>query len=475
MAVYKLFPLQDASIYSFYPDMNTGIDAIIEAGNLNVNINPVPQVFRYLVEFDQSEINTVVDTFIGGTQFSSSFKCFVANAQGVNYNTDLEIYPVSGSWNNGTGTYLDSPFTTNGVSWNFRTYEGGEEWDPIGSLIVNQELTFTGGGTPNAAIFTTYVIDDSSQSVANITISANGGVFSTIIVNSSDSTWDAMDMITLSPVDLATIGFSGTLDTLVIPIQASDIVFGEPYVSAFYSGSTGGGNWYTGSAETQMDIAISQSYNLRSSKDLNVGVTDIVKTWYSSSNNVNGIYTRMVNDGFIVKWEDSIEYNTADAIQPIIQFYSVDTNTIYPPVLEIKWDDFSFIPGSLPALKTADLFVALDNNPGVFYSESVNRFRLNCRPDYPVRKFQTQSADTVNHYLPPQSSLWAIKDLDTNEFIVEFDPEFTKISCDSQSNYFDVYMAGLQPERYYKILIQTTISGSTIVKDDNYNFKIVNG
>ena len=33
------------------------------------------------------------------------------------------------------------------------------------------------------------------------------------------------------------------------------------------------------------------------------------------------------------------------------------------------------------------MFVALDNNPGVFYSESINRFRLNCRPDYPVRRF----------------------------------------------------------------------------------------
>ena len=117
MAVYKLFPLQDESIYSFYPYMNTGIDAIIEAGNLNVNINPVPQVFRYLVEFDQSEINSVVDTLIGGAQFSSSLRCFVANAQGVDFNTNLEIYPISGSWNNGTGTYLDSPFTTNGVSW----------------------------------------------------------------------------------------------------------------------------------------------------------------------------------------------------------------------------------------------------------------------------------------------------------------------------------------------------------------------
>jgi hypothetical protein len=47
------------------------------------------------------------------------------------------------------------------------------------------------------------------------------------------------------------------------------------------------------------------------------------------------------NNGFIVKWEDAIEFNTADAIQPIMQFYSVDTNTIYPPILEIKWDDSS--------------------------------------------------------------------------------------------------------------------------------------
>ena len=119
MAVYKLFPLQDTTLYSFYPDMNTGIDAMIEVGNLNVNINPVPQVFRYLIEFDQDEINTVVDTIVESAQFSSSLKCYVANAQGIDFNTNLEIYPVSGSWNNGTGTYLDSPFTTNGCSWNY--------------------------------------------------------------------------------------------------------------------------------------------------------------------------------------------------------------------------------------------------------------------------------------------------------------------------------------------------------------------
>jgi|TARA_R100000081_G_C4818169_1_gene177011 hypothetical protein len=387
MAVYKLFPLQDASVYSFYPFMNTGIDSIIEAGNINVNINPVPQVFRYLVEFDQVEINSVVDNIVGGAQFSSSLRNYVANAQGIQFDTNLEIYPISGSWNNGTGTYLDVPITTNGVSWRSMRYSG------------------SGGGL-----------------------------------------WETD------------------------PNQY------DTYVTASWSGSDnkGGCNWYTGSSDTNAQIEVTQSFTLRSIKDLNANVTDIVKTWYSSSKGIAGTYTNIENNGFIVKWEDALEFVTNDNSQPIIQYYSVDTNTIYPPQLEIKWNDQSFDTGSLPPIQTTDFYAALDSNPGIFYSESINRFRINVRPDFPARTFQTSSIDTVNHYLN-SSSLYAVKDLDTNEFVIDFDSEFTKISCDSTSNYFDIYMNGLQPERYYTILIQTTISGSTIVKDDNYNFKVVNG
>ena len=384
MAVYKLFPLQDATIYSFYKYMNTGIDPIIEAGNLNVNIDPVPQVFRFLVEFDQNEINSVIDNTIGNVQFSSSLRCYIANAQGVDHDSCLEVYPISGSWRNGTGTYLDVPITTNGCSWVSRTFSGsgGEDWD------------------------------------------------------------------------LAT---------------------STAYVTASWSGSDnqGGGNWYTGSLDTNANIEVSQCFTLRSEKDLNAPVTDIIKTWYSSSKGIAGTYTRIVNDGFIVKWEDTIEFSTSDAIQPIMQFYSVDTNTIYPPQLELKWDDQVFETGNLPAIATTDFYAALDSNPGVFYSESINRFRINVRPDFPTRTFLTASLDTQNHYLN-SSSMYSVKDLDTNETLIDFDPEFTKISCDAQSNYFDIYMNGLQPERYYKILIQTTISGSTIVKDDEYYFKVIN-
>jgi hypothetical protein len=123
----------------------------------------------------------------------------------------------------------------------------------------------------------------------------------------------------------------------------------------------------------------------------------------------------------------------------------------------------------------SNIYVSLDNNPGYFYSESVQRFRLSVRPQFPARSFQTSSIYTINYYLPSGSSYYAIKDLDTNEFIVDFDSTYTLISADASSSYFDVYMNGLEPERYYKLLIQTTVSNNTIVLDNDYYFKVING
>ena len=46
---------------------------------------------------------------------------------------------------------------------------------------------------------------------------------------------------------------------------------------------------------------------------------------------------------------------------------------------------------------------------------------------------------------------------------------------DDNGSYFTLYMNGLEPERYYSILIKTVINGSTIVFDSDYNFKVING
>jgi hypothetical protein len=230
--------------------------------------------------------------------------------------------------------------------------------------------------------------------------------------------------------------------------------------------SSGGGSWLYETGSTSLKVT--QSFDTRSDKDLNVGVKEVVSRWYSGS---------MDNNGFIVKWEDSVEFNTDTQIQPVMQFYSVDTNTIYPPQLEFKWKDFiNCLTGSATAsiVETTNIVSSLAENPGVFTPRSINRFRFNVAAKYPVRTWTTASQFTGTNYLPT-ASYYAIKDLDTNEFVVDYDTTYTQLSSDSNGNYFDVYMNGLEPERYYKVCIKTTINNSTIVLDDNYYFKVVNG
>jgi hypothetical protein len=370
MAVYKIFPTQDATLYSAYPTMNTGLDAILEVSN-KIDISGDPDVARYLIRFDTDEIIDIISNKISGSTYDIYFKNFIAEAQGINLNTSLEILPVAQDWNNGTGYYLDSPITENGSSWTYASYSGSNPWIMSGS-------GFTGS-------------------------------------------------------------YNGT-----------------------YS-SQGGGNFFTGSI-----YKVTQSFELRSEKDIEVNVKTTVNAWSSSI---------LPNYGFIVKLTGSQEFNPSEYIQPQFKYYSVDTNTIYPPCLEFRWRDYqSILTGSATGsiVNTSNLKLSLDENPGTFYPTSVNKFKVNVSPLYPPRVYQTSSLFTNLNYLPT-ASYYAIKDLATNEFIVNFDNQYTQISSDSTGNNFSVYMSGLEPERYYKILIKTIINGSTLIFDDNYYFKVING
>ncbi len=378
MAVYKIFPYKDSTIYSFYPDMNTGIDPISQISNLNIAVDSNPQVARYLTEFVQDEIEDVINNKIKGKEWDVDFRSYIATAQGVVESTDLIVYPIAQYWYNGTGTYLDVPQTTDGCTWYSPNFKGSSTW------------TLTG-----------------TDSHGN--------------------------------------------------------VIGSHYNSTYVG--PGGGNWLINSGST--NFGITQSFDTRSTKDLKVNAKEVVSRWYSGS---------MDNNGFIVKWEDNVEWNSNVQIQPVMQFYSVDTNTIYPPQLEFKWRDYQSVldgPASSSIVDTTNLISSLSENPGTFSPQSVNRFRFNVAPKYPIRVFATGSQFTGTNYLPT-ASYYAIKDLDTNEYVVDYDTTYTQLSSDSKGNYFDVYMNGLEPERYYKICVKTNINGSTIVLDDNYYFKVVN-
>jgi hypothetical protein len=401
MAVYKIFPTQDTTLYSAYPVMNTGLDAILEASN-KLGLNGNPEVARYLIQFDQNEIQDIIFNKISGSSYDVYLKNFIAEAQGLNQSTALEILPIAQPWNNGTGYYLDNPQEQDGASWAYSNYSGSGPWNPSGSY-------------------------SSLSSSFNYTSSFN---------------------LAYGPAG----GGNWFYDTS-----------GNLYVSASYN--TPSSVLYAGNSPFSGSNLI--DFQLRDTKDIEVNVTKTTKAWSSGS---------IPNYGFIIKLTGSQEFNPSKFIQPIFKYYSVDTNTIYPPELEFRWRDYSTIlTGSATSsiVDTVDIKMSLSENPGVFYPSSINRFYINVSPLYPARVYQTSSLYTDLNYLPTKSH-YAVKDLDTNEFVINFDEQYTQISSDEDGNYFDLYMSGFEPERYYQILIKTNIKGSTIIFDDYYYFKVVN-
>jgi hypothetical protein len=133
MAVYKIFPTADSSIYSGYPSMNTGLDEILEistnfkSGPLELN-GELPQSIRSLIKFDPLEISSVFSDLIKTSSWSSNLRCFNAYAEGLSNTTTLVVNALYQNWSMGSGHYLDNPETQNGTSWIWTNYVGGQKW-----------------------------------------------------------------------------------------------------------------------------------------------------------------------------------------------------------------------------------------------------------------------------------------------------------------------------------------------------------
>ena len=383
MAIYKIFPEKDATLYSAYPTQNTGLDSIVESSTTVIPDNA--ESSRFMIKFSTIEINNTINNIISGSvtdatgslltsskDFESNLRSFIAEVNGLSDDTTLEIYPIAEAWAMGSGRLNNDPIVTDGCSW---TYKDGSN-------------TWTTTGYPS--------------------------------------------------------GITGSYPTT----------------------NPGGGAWRFGIVNG-LDINASQNLSYADSKDLNVNVTNTIKLFYSGA---------IDNEGFIVKQGSSSEFVNQKVKAAALKYFSVDTHTIYPPQLEFKWRDYVFNTGSSSngIINTSQLVATLDNNGRHFRKDSIHKFYINCRPQFPTRTFQTSSLYTTNYYLPT-SSYYAVKDLDTNEIVIDFDTNYTQISADEKSSYFKIYMNGLEPERYYQVIIKTLINGETLILDNDYYFKIING
>jgi hypothetical protein len=205
-----------------------------------------------------------------------------------------------------------------------------------------------------------------------------------------------------------------------------------------------------------------------------MNVTDIVQWWLEGSAS---------NEGFLVKRSGSILDKSTSTINTStdegssgslgnFSFFSTDTHTKYPPTLETVWDDSigKFACGSLSPITGSDLEdmrIYMRGLRPAYTEKSKARFRVIGRGRFPAKTYATTPSTLEVKYLPSGSSYYSIVDAETEEVVVPYGSG-SKLSCDSTSNYFNLWMDGYQPERYYKIEYRVRSGSGTVDEIDQY-------
>ena len=236
-----------------------------------------------------------------------------------------------------------------------------------------------------------------------------------------------------------------------------------------------GGNSLTWSNAGTSVLSVSQSEQTftNQSPDTEVEVTNMVNMW------LEGQYS---NYGMLVRFSGSQE--TDSETFGHLKFFSRNTHTIFSPKLEVRWDDHLPCTGSNTGSMTELTMSGLSDNflymKGLRESYKVGervKFRVGARKRYIQKTFSTSVQTVTGSFITEGSGSYAIKDVATDEFIVPFEDSssvsFTKLSCDSDSNYFIQYLDGFYPDRVYKIQLKLKYDdGQEQVFDDDFEFVV---
>jgi len=202
------------------------------------------------------------------------------------------------------------------------------------------------------------------------------------------------------------------------------------------------------------------------SPDINVEVTDMVKMWFSGSQE---------NYGMLIRFSGSQE--TDNETFGHLKFFSRNTHTIFSPRLEVRWDDHIACSGSNTGSLTeltmsglADNFLYMQGLREEYREGERVKFRVGARKRYIQKSFTTSVQTVTGSFITEGSGSYAIKDVATDEFIVPFS-SYTSMSCDENGNYFNQWLDGFYPDRVYKIQLKLNYDdGQEQVFDDDFEF-----
>jgi hypothetical protein len=371
-----------------------------------------PEFSRILIQFDISSISSslISGDINNGVKFFLKLKASSTNEVPLDYK--IYAYPISKSWDMGVGRYDTEGIGSFGASWYYNTSQNSSSlwYSPTASNVVYD--------------FSDYLL---TSSIASASFQ-NGG-----------ATW------------FYTVPSTYSQPTSNTSSSFYNVSSASVFISSFCSSSLSGSS-----------LICSQSYQY-STSDIYMDVTSIVRSWICGC---------VPNNGFILI--SSLELVQSNDINSTIRFFSKETNTIYQPYLDVKWDDSIYSSGSLIPLNGLNPYTVVVKNVGREYKfGSTPRINIFAREKAPLKNFIKgyQQSQYLSSSLLTTASYYAIKDNESESFVIDFD-DYTKLSCDGTIHYFKLDTTGLPVERYYRILIKTEINGEILIFDNGNIFKV---
>ena len=268
------------------------------------------------------------------------------------------------------------------------------------------------------------------------------------------------------------VAIAGDLDLNGVSFDEFHVAFGsssQPFGNVTSSNFLGGndkddkgGVWIN-----RPGYIASQSFSSQAT-DVEMNVTDMVNKWLGGT---------ISNYGLILKFSGSQE--TDSTTFGHLKFFARESQTIFQPKLEVRWDDHSPCTGSNTGSMNELTMTGLDDN--YLYMRNLRnsykendkiKFRVGARKRYLTKSVSTSVQSITDSYISEGSGSYAIKDIATDEFIVPFS-EYTLIGLDASGAYFTQWLNGFYSDRNYKILLKLKYDdGQEQVFDDDFKFTV---
>tara|TARA_R100001377_G_scaffold84611_1_gene68559 strand:+ start:464 stop:1591 length:1128 start_codon:yes stop_codon:yes gene_type:complete len=347
-------------------------------------------------------------------------------------------------------------------------------------LEVTKTMSNTGGNVKVSRVLIKFDITEISGSIVDGTITSPKFYLNMYDANSQNLT--TSQELYAYPISSSWVEGEGTSADSPITTEGASWKYRDGLTNkSFWSGSATefeGGAWYS-------EVYASQSFAYETT-DMRMDVTPIVNKWLDET---------YVNDGFIIKRSGSFGNEDTDTDEGSTErlgefkFFSRNTHTTYPPKLEVEWFDTKWSTGSLDSLSSTeleDLSFYMKSLRPEYKEKSKVRFRIVGRAKYPTKSYSNTASEYLTVKTLPSGSIeniggdgtyYSIKDTQTEDVIIPYGTG-SMVSCDSTGNYFNVWLNGLQSERFYKFEFKV-VSGSNTVDetvqyyDDDFVFKVV--